>query len=61
MALGDLIVGNVHQPDLGLLVPGLTAEDLDNVGREKEVVREDAVDEEGQKMTVEDVKNRQGG
>lgn len=32
VALGDLVVGDVHQPDLGLLVPGLAAEDLDKAG-----------------------------
>lgn len=29
VALGDLVVGDVHQPNLGLLVPRLAAEDLD--------------------------------
>lgn len=29
MALGNLVVGDVHQPHLRLLVPGLAAEDLD--------------------------------
>lgn len=29
VALGDLVVDYVHQPDLGLLVSGLAAEDLD--------------------------------
>lgn len=45
MALGDLVVGDVHQPNLGLLVPGLAAEDLDKTAGDISVWEEEEEEE----------------
>lgn len=63
VALGDLVVGDVHQPHLRLLLPGLAAEDLDktagqrfSVQREEEEEEEDVMEEE--KNVVKDEEER---
>lgn len=48
MALGDLVVGDVHQPHLRLLVPGLAAEDLDKTAGNGSVCEEGEGEGEGE-------------
>lgn len=59
MALGDLVVGDVHQPHLRLLVPGLAAEDLDKTAGNGSVCEVEEGEEEEENMVEEEEKEEE--